>query len=171
MKAKRITRPPRGFILVFTLLVATAVLFFGFSYVELYRAQAQIARMGENELIAAAAAGAGIDEAIYQLKRNAAWKAGFAAVLLPHSGAAYSMSFVPNQPINLSLSILSPQQTVIPYSTNNSLGALAITGYGGRIVPPSMVDLISVGTYGRSQHIKEALINAAGGIIVVRSRW
>lgn len=149
---------PRGFILVLTLLVATAILFLGFSYVELYRPQAQAARLTESELIAAAAAGAGIDEAIYELKRNTAWKAGFAAVRLPHSGAAYSMSFVPNQ-------------SAIPYSTNNSVGALSITGYGGRIVPPGMVDLISVGAYGTSQRSEEALITTVGGVIVQRSRW
>lgn len=164
-------RPRNGYILVLTLLIATAILFFAFSYVELYRGQARLARLAENDMIAAAAAGAGIDEAIFELKRNHTWTSGFQNVLLPHSGAAYSMSFIPNQPLSISIGFLTPSSRVIPFSTNNSAGPLSVTGYGGRIVAPGMADLISVGTFATSVRIEEAIITTAGGVIAQRARW
>ncbi|MCD4782704.1 MAG: hypothetical protein K8T10_02620 [Candidatus Eremiobacteraeota bacterium] len=87
-----------------------------------------------NQVTAMYAAKAGTEESLYQLFENNSWSDGFNQKQLADSGATYTVTF-------------DQFQTVYPYSTNNSLGASSIIGYGGRIVPPGAVYLISTGEY------------------------
>jgi hypothetical protein len=140
----------KGFILALTLLVMAAIFFFGLLYLSFYRTEKSLALKAETDLIALEAASAGIQDAIYQLKRNPRWNAGFSAVYLTRSRAAYTMSF-------------NSGQTAIPYSTNNSQGMSAVTGYRGRVVPAGLIHLVSVGVSGKSKKVEEALVMAAAG--------
>ena len=134
-----------GYILILTILIMASLIFFGIIYLSLYKSRASIARRAEYNLIAEAGAKAGIDDAIYYLKRNPAWTSGFNNEPLPHSGATYSMSF-------------DPGQVEIPYSTNNSHNVSPTTGYGGRAIPAGAVHLVSVGKFKSSKKIEQAII-------------
>ncbi|MGV8121367.1 MAG: hypothetical protein AB2L14_16520 [Candidatus Xenobiia bacterium LiM19] len=135
-----------GYILVVTMLVMVSMLVIGIAYANFYRQDNSIAQRGENDLIAEAAADAGIQDSISQLKKNADWKSGFANVKLPHAGSAYTVTF-------------DPAEKTFPWSTNNNGGTGTVTGYQGRTVPPDNVYIISIGTYGNSTRIEHALVS------------
>jgi hypothetical protein len=140
----------RGYILLATLLVISLLLVFGIYIGKFYSADKQIAQNGKNQLIAISAADAGIQDALYQLKRNSAWNAGFSSSVLPHSLATYTVTF-------------DKTQNKLPWSTNNSTGGSAIAGYGGRSVPAGMVHLVSLGMFQSSTVKVEALLQALPG--------
>jgi len=139
-----------GSILALTLLVMAAIFFFGLLYLSFYQAEKTLAQKAETDLIALEAASAGIQDALYQLKKNPWWSAGFSAVTLPRSGATYTMSF-------------NSGQTAVPWSTNNSQGTSPVTGSRGRTVPAGLIHLVSVGVSGKSKKVEEALVLAAAG--------
>jgi len=138
-----------GYILILTLLVSAALFFLAILYTDFFSSEQKLAMHSENDIIAEAAAEAGIDDAIYQLNSDSSWTAGFNQVELPHSRATYSMSF-------------NSGQTAIPYSTNNLQSSVATTGYQGRIVPPQSADLIAVGFYGGNRQLDETMIKIGG---------
>jgi hypothetical protein len=135
-----------GYILVLTLLVVASMLVIGIAYADFYRQDKSLALKGENDHIAAAAADAGIQDGIYQLKKNNGWNAGFSNVALAHAGSSYSMSF-------------DSSQNVIPFSTNNYSGTANVQGFEGRDVPAGAVYLISVGRYANSTRTEHALVS------------
>lgn len=140
-------RNGRGYALVITIMIICALFFFTIQYVRLFAAEKAIAGSGERALIAHAAASAGIDDAIANLKQNVAWSAGFDTISLPHSGATYSMSF-------------NTAQAAVPYSTNNSAGAASVNGYGGRVVPAGMIHLVSAGRYEKAVVLEECMVSS-----------
>ncbi|MCL5037088.1 MAG: hypothetical protein M1269_08235 [Chloroflexi bacterium] len=135
----------KGYILVLTILVIVALFFFGFLYVSLYRTESGSAQHLEDSLIALSAAEAGVDDAVYEFKRDKTWTAGFNNKILPNSGAGYTITF-------------NKTQTAVPYSTNNAGGTSAVTGYGGRTVPVGAIHIVSVGVYSKGKRIDEAMI-------------
>lgn len=135
-------RKKGGFILVVTLLVMSALFFLSVLYLNLYGPDKSLAVRAEQQLICNAAASAGIDDAIYQLKRNTNWTTGFSQVLLPQSRATYTMTFDRNAP---------------PFSTNNFGGAQPVNGWNGRAVSPGMVHLVSLGSFLGSSRVEECL--------------
>ncbi|MCE1246325.1 MAG: hypothetical protein LWY06_06755 [Firmicutes bacterium] len=139
----------KGYILILTFLVMAMMFFFGLMLVEFMSSETKLTIKSEHDNIAAEAANAGIDDAIYYLKQNASWASGFNNTALGHSNSTYSMTFDKNQ-------------TVLPYSTNNSTGTATITGYGGRTVPAGSVHLVSIGKFGRSKIIEESMITPGG---------
>lgn len=140
-----------GYILIVTLLVMASMLVIGLAYANYYRQDKSLALRGENDHIAAAAADAGIQDSLYQLKRNPGWAAGFANVTLPHAGSAYTVTF-------------DQSQKTFPYSTNNSTGSGTVTGYEGRSVPAGTVYIISTGIYAKSKKIEHALITTQSSL-------
>jgi hypothetical protein len=140
-----------GTILMMTILSISLLFFFAVLYAGFYSSEKSIALRAESQVKAQAAADAGVEDAIYQLKRNAAWNTGFSSTVLTHSGAAYSVSF-------------DKGQTLIPYSTNNSQGSAALTGYAGRSVPAGMVHIVSVGKLANCARTHQALISTTSSI-------
>lgn len=134
----------RGYILIVTLLAIAALFFYAITLVRFHFMEKGIAQMGEMTLIAEQAANAGLNDAIYYLKRDPAWSAGFNNAALPHSDAVYFITFNNTQGS--------------PYSTNNSAGTSAVAGYNGRSVPAGAIHIVSVGKSGKATHIKEALV-------------
>lgn len=132
-----------GYILLVTMGIATVMLILAFSYVNFYASQKGLNQSSEQWQIAKTAAFSGIADGLYQLKRNQSWNTGFQNIGLPHSGATYSLTFTPGS---------------TPYSTNNINGTLPVTGYNGRVVPPSMVHLVSIGNYNGTMQVEEALL-------------
>jgi hypothetical protein len=140
-------RKIKGYALVITIMIICALFFFTLQYVRFFAAERMIAGRGEETLIAQAAASAGIDDALGNLRKNIDWKAGFSGTRLAHSGAEYRMSF-------------SQAQTAVPFSTNNSASDSPVTGSGGRIVPPRMIHLVSVGRYGKAAVPEECMVTS-----------
>jgi len=139
----------RGYVLVVTLLVMGALLVFTFYFLNLFFAERKITQSGEQKLIAAEAAKAGLEDALLQLKANSNWTTGFTLVRLPHAGSSYTVTFV---------------KGVVPYSTNNSRGTGVVAGYDGIPVPPGMVHLVSVGRFGAGQAIDQALVSTVASL-------
>lgn len=135
----------KGYILILTLLVIGALFFFGVLFLKFFRDEQKLALGSEHKLVATEAANGGIEDALYHLKQDSSWKTGFDNEKLPHSGASYSMSF-------------NKKQTAVPYSTNNSGGTSTVTGYNGREVPPGVIHLVSLGRFGNSTKVEEAMI-------------
>ena len=138
----------RGYILILTITVIAVLMIFAIAYVNFYRGEKILAQNAEKNLIAEAAADAGIQDALCRIKISSDWQAGFTNVALSHSGATYNMTFVKNNPQNKY------------YSTNNSAGPAAITtGWpGNRVVPAGAIHLVSVGTFRGDTRIEQALI-------------
>lgn len=134
----------RGYVLIVTLLAIAALFFYAVILVKFHFTEKNIAQKGEMTLIAEQAADAGVNDAIFYLKRDPKWTAGFNNVVLPHSSASYTVTFN------------NAQNT--PYSTNNSAGAQAVTGYNGINVPAGAIHIVSVGKSGKAAHIEEAFI-------------
>lgn len=139
----------KGYILIITILSIGALFFFALLMVRLQASERKTASKGESDIIAEQAAKAGIDDAYYQLKEDITWKTGFSSKALPHSNSTYTVSF-------------DSTQSKIPYSTNNSKGSAAVTGYNGRKVPAGMIHLVSQGKYTVSTKVEEALVNMGG---------
>jgi hypothetical protein len=137
----------KGSLLVLVLLVSAALLFFGLALISLQRSGSTIGQRARDRLIAEAAASAGLDDAIYQLKKDAGWRAGFQASVLPHSKATYTVCF-------------DPGQSQTPFSTNNLDGAAAVTGFGGRQVPPNSAHIISLGAFNGTRVTEETLVSS-----------
>lgn len=144
----RTHRQSRGSIFIMTLAILGAVFLFGVAFVGLLRADKGMAQRGELTIIAEGAANAGIERAIWQLKRDSAWSAGFSAVQLPSSKASYTVTF-------------NKTQTAIPWSTNNLAGSASVTGYKGRVVPAGAAHLVSLGTHGTLSFMEEAIVTGS----------
>lgn len=144
-------RKRNGYILMLTILVSAAIIFFAFLFISFFHSEKNLAQKAEHSLIADEAAKAGIQDAIYHLKQDAKWNTGFNKAFLQNSQATYTMSFDKNQ-------------STIPYSTNNSQGPAAITGYNGRSVPAGMVHLVSLGNYGNGSRTEEALVSTRSSL-------
>lgn len=131
-----------GYILILTLFVGGIIFLFTVYFLDLLKSEKTITLHGKQDLIAEAAANAGIAEAVSQLQSNTSW-IGSLNNITSASNASYTMTFNPG---------------TTPYSSNNTGGIVAITGYGGRQVPPKMIHLVSVGVYENSRLIEEALV-------------
>ena len=140
----------KGYILILTILVMSAIFFISIMFLGFFRSEHRLALKVQNDNIAAAAANAGIQDSLLQLKQNSTWTGGFDKITLPHSGASYTVTF-------------DNTQTETPYSTNNTNGTATITGYKGRQVFPGMVHMVSQGQYGQSTRTEEALISLSTG--------
>lgn len=135
----------RGYILVITISIIAVLMIFALLYVDFYRSENSLNQKAESSLILKAAADAGIQDAIHHLKNDQGWKTGFSEILLPHTGASYSMTF-------------DPTDTVLPYSVNNIHGTTPVKCKNGRVVPPANVYLCSVGKYNGLTRAEEALL-------------
>ncbi len=140
---KRIEK--KAFILVMSLMIIASLFFFGLAFINLFMAEKQLSQRAEQTITADEAAQAGLEDALYQLKRSQTWNAGFNCISTPHSGAAYSMSF-------------NSTQTSLPYSTNNYAGTTTMTGWGGRSIPPGSAHLVSVGSYGNASSTRQLMV-------------
>ncbi|MEQ8190739.1 MAG: family 16 glycoside hydrolase [Candidatus Eremiobacterota bacterium] len=137
----------KGYILVLTLIIMAALLFFGTLLLSLYQQEAYIVQKAETDMIAEEAAKAGIAEAIYNLREDPNWMTGFNNVKLPASGATYTITVIKDK---------TPTPSV-PYSINNYNNSSSVKGWQGRDVPSSGVHLVSAGKIGRSQKIIQTL--------------
>lgn len=137
-----------------SLLVTASLMFFGLLYLNFFRSERTLAQRAEHNIIIDSAADAGIDTAISSIRQNYKWKGNAFpqsdTITLTASNALFDMVFYD--------SLSSPQIPDGPYSTNNSESDTAVTGYGGQIVPPYSVHVISTGKYNGIQHKKEAII-------------
>ncbi len=139
----------RGYILILTILVMSAVFFISTMFIGFFRSEHRLALRAQNDVIAQAAAEAGIQDSLLAVKQDSSWDVGFENVILPNSRATYTVTF-------------DRDQTDIPFSTSNIAGTAMITGYDGREVYPGMIHLVSIGRYGESRVTEEALITASG---------
>jgi len=135
----------QGYLLILTLLVMAALLFFAIFYLSFYNGEQDLALRGQQQILAEGAAAAAVDAAIYELKQDNAWISGFSQITLPHSNARYSLTF-------------NKDQTALPYSTNNLQSAAPATGYQGRIVPPHCAYLVGIGFMGFMKQTEQAMI-------------
>ena len=142
----------KGYILILTLLVMGALFLWGIFALDLYRHEQYIAQKAEMDLIAEEAARAGINDAIYYLKKDSSWDEGFSDAKLEHSGATYSINF-------------DKSYTLLPWSVNNSNGSESVFGWRERVVPPGTVYLVSTGKFGRSEQVIQAIVTV-GGILL-----
>lgn len=140
-------RVRRGFVLILAILLSALLFFFALAAVNLSRAEGNLAFRGEQDVVAATAATAGIEAAFAALSQDSSWSAGFQAVELPNSGGRYSLTF-------------NRTQAVLPWSTNNARGLVGVTGWDGRVVPAGAIHLVCVGTAGPAQRREEALLVA-----------
>lgn len=143
---RRGTPRARGSLLMLTLLVSAALVFFSMAFFSLYHGNRFIQMQAEARLIAEAAASGGIEDAIHELKKDAAWKTGFNATRLAHSGATYSMTF-------------SEGASGLPWSTNNIAGSGSVTGCSGRVVPAYTAHLVCMGRSGNVVVTEEVLVS------------
>ena len=134
----------RGFILVLAMGASATLFFFALMYVHLYRAEQSLALQGERTLVAWEAASAGIQMAGLELKKSAAWSAGFDNRSLPDSGATVTVTFDATRQL--------------PYSVNNSQNTAAVNGWGGRVVPPGCIHLVAVGRFGLASQVDQAMV-------------
>lgn len=134
---------PRGYLLVLSLAVMGALIFFAAALMGAFTGENSIAQRAERDVIAEEAARAGIQQAFAQIMQDPGWKAGFTDFSLPKSGATCSMSFT---------------KAIPEFSTSNRGNAAAVTGYNGRIVPAGAIHLVSVGRYGTSRKVEEAIV-------------
>ena len=131
-----------GYILILTLFVSGIIFLLTVYFLDLLKSEKTFTLHGKQDLIAEAAANAGIAEAVSELQANTLWS-GTLNNSTAASNASYTMTFTPGTP---------------PYSTNNTAGVIAVTGYGGRQVPPKMVHLVALGLHENSRLIEEALV-------------
>lgn len=120
-------------------------MFFTVVIMGVYSQEAYIAKKAETDLIAEDAAKAGIQDALYYLKKDSSWKTGFNNVKLPHSGATYSMTFDSNQ-------------KTLPWSFNNYDNKNPATGWEGRTVPSYSVYLVSTGKFSNSEKVIKTIV-------------
>lgn len=147
---RAITRPNRrGSILLLTLLLLGALLFFGVSLLNHYVADRTLQTRQEAHALAEEAAKAGIDRALYELAHKADWHPDSLKVTLPHSHARFELSFAP---------------TSQPHSLNNVQSTTPAVAYDGRTVPPGMVHLVSIGRCEQAFHQEEALAEVRPGL-------
>jgi len=137
----------RGFILVMSLTIMAALFFFGLAFMNLFRMEKQLAQRQEQMIIADAAARAGLEDALFQLRQNRNWSDGFNSLALPASGAAYSITF-------------DEKNTRIPWSTNNFNGEAPVSGWKGRTVPPHCAHLVCTGSYGSTSTTRQYIVEA-----------
>lgn len=138
-------RKKSGYILVLTILVIGMLFFFALCYLNLLTAEKTITRRVQDDLVAHAAAEAGMDAAIYHLEGDPAWTGTWDRIVLPHSGASYTVRFEPRGQV---------------FSTSNMTGSDPVRGYGGRVVPSGAIHLVCVGEYGGAQRIEQCMITA-----------
>lgn len=141
---------PQGSLLIMTLMVSTSLIFLMLWLLTAYSTEQHVSASLENDVVAEAAANAGIDQAMYQLQSNGAWTIGFNGDVLPQSQATYTVAFG-NAPLAYR-------------STNNASGASVVTGYNGRQVSPGFVHVVSVGRYNTSVRVEEALLTVISPI-------
>lgn len=137
----------RGSILVTALLIVFALFFMVLAAVNLFRAEAAVAAQAERDLVAAAAALAGIEEGFAAVTEAPDWNVGFPNVRLARSGGEYNVTF-------------SRASAAVPFSTNNARGSAIVTGWNGRSVPAGAIHLVSVGTCLGARRIEEAMLSA-----------
>jgi len=142
-------RKRKGYILILVIIALFLFSTITLYYVNLFHQEKALAQREKWNFIAEKVAEAGIEDAIYHLRQDLSWEAGFDNTKLPHSGGSYNMSFDKNQ-------------SAIPYSTNNGIGTVPVTGYGGREVPPGMIHLVSIGKYQDGRKQEEALVSLGG---------
>ncbi|MGV8118786.1 MAG: hypothetical protein AB2L14_03375 [Candidatus Xenobiia bacterium LiM19] len=138
-------RSGRAFILLLTIVGIVALFTFATLLVKVYVSMKTGVQRGENLLIAEQASMAGIEDAVYQLKKNPAWNNGFDRVALPGNGATYSMIF-------------DSSKKESPYSTNNIAGSQSVSGWNSTSVPANSAHLVSTGRFGNSTCTSEAII-------------
>jgi hypothetical protein len=138
-------RRRRAFILLLTIVGIVALFTFATLLVKVYVSMKTGIQRGENLLIAEQASIAGIEDAVYQLKKNQAWNKGFDNVALPGNGATYSMTF-------------DSSKKETPYSTNNIAGSQSVSGWSSTSVPADSAHLVSTGKFGDSVYTSEAII-------------
>lgn len=135
----------RAFILLLTIVGIVALFTFATLLVKVYVSMKTGVQRGENLLIAEQASLAGIEDAVYQLKRNPAWNRGFDSVALPGNGATYSLTF-------------DSSKKSVPYSTNNIASSQSVSGWNSTSVPAQGAHLVSTGRFGSSICRSEAVI-------------
>ncbi|MFP4498419.1 MAG: hypothetical protein ACLFQV_09440 [Vulcanimicrobiota bacterium] len=141
----------KGYILMIALLSIGLMFFMGLVMLDHHKSENRLSRRIVEDNVAQAAAEAGINRAIYEIKQDSSWETGIDGAGLSHSGASYTVTF--------------NNAGSIPYSTNNMMGAGDVTGYGNRVVPRGYIHLVSVGEYEGNTKIEEALISTSGGAL------
>lgn len=127
-------RTRQGTILLFTLMVLGAIVFFATLYLEVIRSMKQTARHECDQLIVQTAADAGLEDALGLVLDDPARTASLQGNL--SSGAVYTVE--------------------IP--TNNVAGTAVVTEPDGRQVPAGAIHLVSVASYGTASRRAEAII-------------
>ncbi|MDQ7825075.1 MAG: hypothetical protein RDV48_19900 [Candidatus Eremiobacteraeota bacterium] len=141
----------KGFILLLTIVSVVTLFTFATLLVKIYVSMKAGVQRGENLVLAEQASIAGIEDAVYQLKKNAAWKQGFDRTALPGNGATYSMTF-------------DGTQKSAPYSTNNLANTSPVSGWNGTSVLAHGAHLVSTGKYGQATCTSEAIIVLASDL-------
>ena len=129
----------RGAILLLVLFTSTSLLMVALYLVQLQAGRNNAVRRLVHTMEAEAAARAGLARSLAELSADTGWTGDLQGVL-EHSGARYELTF---------------GKAAGPYSLNNTRGAVQAQGYAGRLVPPGMVHLVSVGRFSNEGWMEE----------------
>ncbi len=143
-------RGRRGYLLLLVVLLAAALMFLSTVLLRYVDGNRQLASRLEREWVAEAAAEAGLERSRRELARNSDWQQGFQDLVQPASQGHCLVTF---------------KAGAAPHSTTNVRGRSAVTGFGGREVPPGFVHLVATGYDGPHTFVAEALICVTGELL------
>jgi hypothetical protein len=136
----------RGMALVLVLMCAAIIVIFASTMVAVLSVQNRLILRNVGLVAAQQAAAAGVNQALYELALNNAWApTGIYSQDLSTGNASFSLTF-------------NTASSTAPWSRNNAAGASAVTGYGGRIVPPGCVHLVALGRWADTHLAQEVLV-------------
>lgn len=157
---KRRDAPRPGMALALVLLTAAIIVMFSSTMVVVWAVHNRLTLRSVNIVLAQQACQAGLSQAIYELNANPAWAPAAAPYTqsLTSASSTFSLTF-------------DPASTAIPYSTNNAAGAAAVTGYGGRTVPPGYVHLVALGDFRGTTVAEEAVLRERPSVTFANAIW
>lgn len=144
-----------GSILLITIIAILLITQLAFSLVALITFHTRIAGRFDCRSKASMSAEAGLADALFQLKADKDWNAGFSNKKLPNTDAYYTITFA---------------QGSQPYSINNVSGNNPVTGYNNRTVPAGCVHIVSEGKYASRTVIRQMICSITSQINIL-SRW
>ncbi len=142
----RTTLLTRGYVLVVTLMVISALFFFVINFTNFLRSQHSLTLAREHQLKATLASEAGLYAALSRLQRTPEWRGSFSNTKLPHSQATYSLTF-------------NKRNTKVPLSVDNTQGLTAILAPDkSRLIPAGTIYLVSTGKSGPISRQTHAIV-------------
>ncbi|MFH1453287.1 MAG: hypothetical protein ABIH00_04830 [Armatimonadota bacterium] len=138
----------RGMSFIIVLLTVSLLVIISFMVVVLNALNLQMVTKNRDTVKAYWAAQAGLADSLAQLKLDLNWAAGFASKAMNNNEGNYTVTFTPGSN---------------PYSTNNTSGGTAVTGWNNTTVPAGCVHLVSTGSFGKGIKTSQAIVYGSSG--------